>query len=174
MDHITLKETAHFEVRARKQAKTYCSYLSYKSFFVADRQFYVQQDQTIFLSMFFTYFQPSKRATRNNALIRSVNNESRMRFFFAGVGGSSCIFTLVLFVEIPLFELWCFTDVPAFAHQCFADSPTCLYQRCLIVHFVAPKTAILPPSKRKTSTKMLTRPFPFLLKLRVYKPQSYL
>ena len=95
-------------------------------------------------------------------------------FFFAGVSGSSCIFTLVLFVEIPLFELWCFTDMPAFAHWCFADSPTGLYQSCLIVHFVAPKITILPPAKRKTSKKMLTRPLPFLLKLRVYKPQSYL
>ena len=174
MDHITLKETAHFEVRARKQAKTYCSYLSYKSFFVADRQFYVQQGQTSFLSVFFTYFQPSKRATRNHALFRSVSNESRMRFFFAGVSGSSCIFMLVLFVEIPLFDLWCFTDMPAFAHWCFADSPTGLYQSCLIVHFVAPRITILPPAKRKTSKKMLTRPLPFPLKLRVYKPQSYL
>ena len=99
--------------------------------------------------MFFTYFQPSKRATRNNALIRSVNNESRMRFFFAGVSGSSCIFTLVLFVEIPLFELWCFTDVPAFAHWCFADSPTGLYQSCLIVHFVAPRITNFAAGKKK-------------------------
>ena len=91
------------------------------------------------MSVFFTYFQPSKRATRNHALFRSVSNERRMRFFFAGVSGSSCIFTLVLFVEMPLFELWCFTDIPAFAHWCFADSPTGLYQSCLIVHFVAPR-----------------------------------